>query len=407
MPEFLGEIKQNGGDFALLDSSNLRGGLMQVETIGDRDSIVEDKLKINTLVFVKEANSIFRYTESGWFPFKISDSSIKDYRLLTPSTMVIEANDGGIVLEDSIFQEGDIIGYSIQDTLTGTYAIVSSIEGNTISLTYANDEVEPPSKFETLYLIGSTVDNSRALLLALHKENGAIILSQFINKSLDNINSQYNLRLGQDKNDKWKVYADEVHFRGDFFDKRDRNISDLATVEYESLRREFGYDNLINNPSFITGFNCWDTENEAIYFTVAGKIILTDQTLLSSAVDGAYVIVENGQTVLKLTENSSLTQPNNNLRDIVDFEAGPNTWFDIFYTYKTLEPGTLIIKLGNTVKDSFNFTSTDYKVHRASFKWDGTGDLNISCTGKVKVKSIIIRPNEVKTIVDKYNLESK
>ena len=92
------------------------------------------------------------------------------------------------------------------------------------------------------------------------------------------------------------------------------------------------YDNLINNPSFITGFNCWDTENQATYFTVAGKILLTDQMLLSSATNGAYVLVENGQTVLKLTEGGYITQPNSNLKEIVDFEAGPNTWFDIFYT---------------------------------------------------------------------------
>lgn len=406
MPEFIGEIKQNGGDFALLDSSNLRGGLTQVKTLKDRDSIIADKLKINTLVFVEETNSIFRYTENGWSPFKVSDNSIRDYRLLTPSTMVTELDKDSLTLEDSIFQVGDIIGYNMQELLVGDYAVVSQTEGNVVKLTYS-EGATPPAKFTELYLIGSTTDESRALALVLHKVNGAIVLSQFVNRSIDSINTTYSLRLGQEINGKWKVYADEVHLRGDFFDKRDRNISDLATVEYESLRREFGYDNLINNPSFITGFNGWDTYNTAEYFTVAGKIILTDQTLLSNATDGAYVIVEGGQTVLKLTENSSLTQPNDNLRDIVDFEAGPNTWFDVFYTYRTIEPGTLTIKLGSTIKDSFNFTSTDYKVHRASFKWDGTGDLNISCSGKVKLKSIVIRPNEVKTLIDTYNLESK
>ena len=45
MPKFLGEIVQNGGDFALLDSSNVRGGFMQVDTLQERDSIIPDKLK--------------------------------------------------------------------------------------------------------------------------------------------------------------------------------------------------------------------------------------------------------------------------------------------------------------------------------------------------------------------------
>ena len=45
MPKFIGELLPKG-NFALVDSDNIRGGLMQVKTIEERNSIPSDKLKI-------------------------------------------------------------------------------------------------------------------------------------------------------------------------------------------------------------------------------------------------------------------------------------------------------------------------------------------------------------------------
>lgn len=396
MPKFIGELIP-AGDFALVDSSNIRGGLMQVKTLEERDSLPSDKVKPDSFVFVSDEETLFRYTELGWAPFKIGDKTIIDNWSLTTSFTVRKVENNVITVDREGLEEGDIISFK------RNYAIISSVDGLDVTI----DREPLPDVFDELLLMGSTTNEDRSLVLILKEDGGVLTFNQYINDSIDTINTKCTFKIGLGPNGKWKSYGDDVYFRGDFFDKRGRNISDLATVEYESLRREFGYDNLINNPSFITGFNCWDTENEAVYFTVAGKIILTDQMLLSSATNGAYVIVENGQTVLKLTENSSITQTNDNLRDIVDFEAGPNTWFDVFYTYKTIDPGTVTIKFGDTTKDIFNFSATDYKVHRASFKWDGTGDLNIACSGKIKIKSLVIRPNEVKTLIDTYKLEPK
>lgn len=66
MPNFLGEIKQQGNSkFALLDSSNIRGGCMQVDTIVERDTIVTDMLKVGMMVYVKETNQTFKYTSDN------------------------------------------------------------------------------------------------------------------------------------------------------------------------------------------------------------------------------------------------------------------------------------------------------------------------------------------------------
>lgn len=396
MPKFIGELLPQG-NFALIDSNNIRGGLMQVKTIEERNSIPSDKLKTGSLVLVTDEGTLFELTDSGWAPFKIENKAITGAWTLTPAFTIVAIEGNTITVDREGLEEGDIVSFNKH------YSTVTSVNGK--ELTIEGDT--EPELFNELLLMGSTLNEDRSVVLILEESDGVLALAQYVNTSIESINTKCTFKLGQGPNGKWKVYGTDVHFTGDFLDKRGRNISDLATIEYESLRREFGYDNLINNPSFITGFNCWDTENEATYFTAAGKIILTDQMLLSSATNGAYVLVENGQTVLKLTEGSSITQANNNLREIVDFEAGPNTWFDVFYTYKTVNPGTISVSFGDEVKDVFNFSSTDYRVHRASFKWDGTGDLNITCSGKVKLKSLVIRPNEVKTLIETYNLEPK
>lgn len=396
MPKFIGELLPQG-NFALIDSNNIRGGLMQVKTIEERNSIPSDKLKTGSLVLVTDDGTLFELTDSGWAPFKIENKAITGSWTLTPAFTIVAIEGNIITVDREGLEEGDIISFNRH------YSTITSVNGK--ELTIEGDT--EPELFNELLLMGSTLNKDRSVVLILEESDGVLALAQYVNTSIESINTKCTFKLGQGPNGKWKVYGTDVHFTGDFLDKRGRNISDLATIEYESLRREFGYDNLINNPSFITGFNCWDTENEATYFTAAGKIILTDQMLLSSATNGAYVLVENGQTVLKLTEGSSITQANSNLREIVDFEAGPNTWFDVFYTYKTVNPGTISVSFGDEVKDVFNFSSTDYRVHRASFKWDGTGDLNITCSGKVKLKSLVIRPNEVKTLIETYNLEPK
>lgn len=396
MPEFIGELIPKG-NFALIDSNNIRGGLMQVRTIGDRDSLPEDKIKLNSFVFVAEEEEIFRYTESGWAPFKVKNTSITGSRYLSPSFTVSKVENGIITVDRKGLKAGDIINFK-----KDKYSVITSVNELELSI-----EGETPELFDEVLLTGSISDKERSLVLVLEDTNGVLTLVQYMNTSISTLNTVCTFKLGYGANDKWKVYGDDVYFRGDFIDKRGRNISDLATVEYETLRREFGYDNLINNPSFITGFDCWDTNNTATYFTAAGKIILTDQLLLSSATEGAYVLVEDGQTVLKLTDGSNLVQSNQNLREIVDFEAGENTWFDLFYTYKAIEPGTLTISLNGAHKSVFNYSSNDYRVNRTSFKWDGQGDLSIHCTGKIKLKSIVIRPNETKTLIETYNLQPR
>lgn len=107
MPKFLGEIVQNGGDFALLDSSNLRGGFMQVKTLKDRDNIIPDKLKKGMLVFVEEEERIYKYRGDTWTLFKIANNDLDGATPLTLNTTVKEVTEEDnyykIVFDDNIF----------------------------------------------------------------------------------------------------------------------------------------------------------------------------------------------------------------------------------------------------------------------------------------------------------------
>lgn len=151
MPKFLGQITQQGGDFALLDSSDLRGGFMQVKTLQERDSIVEDKLKVGMLVFVEETDKFYKYKEPFvWTPQEFTSGknlkTINGLSLVGPGNIDLENISGnssadpainastlGVVQnEDTVRVEGYTIGGNLVTLIiksaTSSQAGVSSAE---------------------------------------------------------------------------------------------------------------------------------------------------------------------------------------------------------------------------------------------------------------------------------------
>lgn len=107
MPKFLGQITQQGGDFALLDSSDLRGGFMQVKTLQERDSIVEDKLKIGMIVFVEETDKFYKYEEPFvWTPQEFTSGknlkTINGLSLVGPGNIDLESISGSSSADPAI-----------------------------------------------------------------------------------------------------------------------------------------------------------------------------------------------------------------------------------------------------------------------------------------------------------------
>lgn len=433
MPKFLGEIVQSGGDFALLDSSNVRGGFMQVSTLQERDNIVPDKLKKGMLVYVEEEEQIFEWKGDIWVAFKVNGNDIDKCQFLTTSQKVkrhtepIYDDEGEIThygLEFDgpiIFQGGDLIGWDITSDLDGNisghFTEIAYVENNIAYIRVAVSN-PLPEKYTTVYLVGSTSDTVRRCVMVIHPYHGAMVLSQFLNISLDNINTNYTFRIGQHGVDYWKVYGEDVYFKGVFIDNKGRNLSDLVTLNQDTigtgftgLRREFGYENLLENPYFIGGMDCWLTRNTATYFKAGGKFIMTNKTLLSTKKDGAYVIIEDGQAVLRLI-NGFISQKNENLKKITDLDhTEPPYYVTLIFNYKPVTAGTLKVSIryteGGTTSTQYKAEQylpkdTEYHTWKSTFLWDGKGDFTVEYDGEIKIQTLVLKMNDVKNFEMKY-----
>lgn len=433
MPKFLGEIVQNNGDFALLDSSNIRGGFMQVDTLQERNSIIPDKLKKGMHCYVEEEEQIFEWKGDEWVLFQVNSNDIDRVQFLTVSQRVKERTEPlydengevthwGIRFDgDILFRDGDLIGWNLstdnESNITGKFTEIAFVRNG---IAYIRKSVDDylPQKYQTVYLVGSTSDIVRRCVLAVHPYHGAMVMSQFLNISLDNINTNYTFRVGQHGINKWKVYAEDVYLKGTFIDDKGRNLSDLVTLNQETintgltgLRREFGYENLLENPYFIGGMDCWLTKNTATYFKAGGKFIMTNKTLLSAKRDGAYVIIENGQAILRLV-NGFIIQKNENLKKITDLDnTEPPYYVTLIFNYKPITDGTLKVAIrykgeGSTTYQykAEQYLPQDNSFHtwKSTFLWDGKGDFSVEYNGEIKIQTFVLKMNEVRNFEKRY-----
>lgn len=421
MPKFLGEIVQNGGDFALLDSSNVRGGFMQLSTIEELHNIIPDKLKEHMIVHVAETGKMYEFMGDNWIEFS-PNKDIEGHQFLTVHHRVLEVTEEEeyykIIFDGDLFEGNDLIGYQIDDNLNGIYSKIEYIRDGAA---YISKDTTPPNKYDECYLVGSTSNRSRQVVLVYHRYNGAIVLSQFLNIALENINENYFFRVGQHGVNSWKVYGEDVYFKGTFIDEKGRDLSSMISYNqtsintgFTAIREEFGYDNLLNNPYFVSGLDCWISANTANFFTLKGKWILTNKTILSTKRDGAFVIDEEGRNVLRIV-SGYVAQRNEFLRKIVDLDEKICPYYvTVIFSYMPVTDGTLTVSMTN--EDSTGYTEAPnpikattplvagakYETFRASFLWNGTGDFKVAYTGEIKIQTLVLKVNEVKNLELKY-----
>lgn len=436
MPKFIGELKGYNENYALMDSSNLRGGFMQLSTMTELQGLPQDKRKKGMIAYVEEAEQIYEWKGDKWVIFKVNSGVIAEktdkvqfYTVseITEGEAPSITNDDGITIKGltfeniSTFKDGDLIGWDFRsdgDNIIGNYAEIYTIRNGVVYLK-PQDNLILPSKYTRVYVVGSTSDVVRRCVIATHPYHGSIVLSQFLNISLDNINTNYTFRLGQHSINRWKVYGEDVYFKGTFIDDKNRNLSDLVTLNQETistgllgLRREFGYENLLENPYFISGLDCWLTKNTADYFKANGKFIMTNKTLLSAKRDGAYVIVENDQAVLRLIRGF-ITQKNQNLKLINNFDkVDPPYYVTLIFNYKPVTSGTLKASIKykdgsgvtqQSVKAQQDLTPSDrYITWKSTFLWDGKGDFTIEYSGEIKIQTLVLKMDEVRNFEKKY-----
>jgi hypothetical protein len=62
-----------------------------------------------------------------------------------------------------------------------------------------------------------------------------MVLTQFVNVSLDNINTNYTFRLGQSSTNTWSAFGENVYFKGTFIDNQGRDLASLVTVNAATI----------------------------------------------------------------------------------------------------------------------------------------------------------------------------
>lgn len=157
--------------------------------------------------------------------------------------------------------------------------------------------------------------------------------------------------------------------------------------------------------------DCWLTRNTATYFKAGGKFVMTNKTLLSAKRDGAYVIIENGQAVLRLI-NGFITQKNENLKKITDLDnTEPPYYVTLIFNYKPVTAGTLKVSIqyksnGNSVAQykvqQYLPQDTSYHTWKSTFLWDGQGDFTIEYNGEIKIQTFVLKMNDVKNFEKRY-----
>lgn len=410
MPKFIGEILQNGGDFALLDSSNIRGGFMQVDTLSQRDSLYTDKVKVGMLVYVDENQKLYIRRSKGWEEFKIGTNISDGPLIYTQTDLVTDIVKRGertfIKTANSKLVVGDILGYDINTSLEGKYFTVLSQTDQLFEVSSADIEAN-----QTVSIVGSTLDPYKQLVPVFHLYNGTCVFSQFLNNNLAALFTRVTVRLGLSQDKRWKLYAEDAYIKGTFIDRYSRNLSDIITensLNIASIQSSLMRENLLRNPNFLQGTSYWYYPVTVKAFSVGGKLITTQGKFLGvNKGNKVYVFKEEGYPVLRI-EDSYIQQPNKFLKsDTIELDIEYPCYITLSFDYKAITEGTLQITMDNDLQDTIKATQdlssySEYHVFKTSFLWNGTGDLKIQYTGTINIKALSVRIDSIRSFEYKY-----
>lgn len=221
------------------------------------------------------------------------------------------------------------------------------------------------------------------------------------------------------------LYSDNAYLRGTFLLVTGEDILTKFEITegkiqsaVEGLIKDVSEkDNYLNNSSFTSGLDKWDTVNDTVFFLLGNKWIWANDNVLSNKGDGASAIKDDGRNVVRI-RNKYIVQNNNNLREKPIFkpnedglkEAVP-VYLSFFYRCK--EPGTLYVSFDNIDKTGFapynsmtvseELAATDgYVQYTCEGLWNGTGDFHLSFTGEIYLYMLVLSTDKVNALTYKY-----
>ena len=311
-------------------------------------------------------------------------------------------------------------------TETGIVVVKEEFEG-----------VEPKEGDECV-LMGNTANSDRQnMVLISATEDGqprVDVMDGVSGKTFDNALRARLGNLDGIKDDKFPadrqprgngLYADNAYMKGTFVLETGEDVKTRFEITegkvqsaIDSVRNDFlsekGY---LNNPTFASGLEKWNSENETVFFLVGNRWIWVNGAALSKKGDDASVVTDMGRKVVRI-RNKYIRQKHENLRFVPTFptnSAGKKEALPVFlsFFYRCAKSGTLKIGFENVDKTGFaDFNSMEvseeiaatggYVQYTCSGLWNGTGDFKLAFDGDIYLYMLVLSTDKIEALTYKY-----
>lgn len=311
-------------------------------------------------------------------------------------------------------------------TETGIVVVKEEFEG-----------VEPKEGDECV-LMGNTANSDRQnMVLISATEDGqprVDVMDGVSGKTFDNALRARLGNLDGIKDDKFPadrqprgngLYADNAYMKGTFVLETGEDVKTRFEITegkvqsaIDSVRNDFlsekGY---LNNPTFASGLEKWNSENETVFFLVGNKWVWANGAALSKKGDGASVVTDKGRKVVRI-RNKYIRQKHENLRFVPTFPTngdGKKEALPVYlsFFYRCAKAGTLKIGFENVDKTGFaDFNSLEvseeiaatggYVQYTCSGLWNGTGDFKLAFDGDIYLYMLVLSTDKIEALTYKY-----
>ena len=295
-----------------------------------------------------------------------------------------------------------------------------------------------PKEGDECVLMGNTVNSDRQnMVLISATEDGqprVDVMDGVSGKTFDNALRARLGNLDGIKDDKFPadrqprgngLYADNAYMKGTFVLETGEDVKTRFEITegkvqsaIDSVRNDFlsekGY---LNNPTFASGLEKWNSENETVFFLVGNRWIWANGAALSKKGDGASVVTDMGRKVVRI-RNKYIRQKHENLRFVPTFptnSVGKTEALPVYlsFFYRCAKSGTLKIGFENVDKTGFaDFNSMEvseeiaatggYVQYSCSGLWNGTGDFKLEFDGDIYLYMLVLSTDKIEALTYKY-----
>ena len=295
-----------------------------------------------------------------------------------------------------------------------------------------------PKEGDECVLMGNTANSDRQnMVLISATEDGqprVDVMDGVSGKTFDNALRARLGNLDGIKDDKFPadrqprgngLYADNAYMKGTFVLETGEDVKTRFEITegkvqsaIDSVRNDFlsekGY---LNNPTFASGLEKWNSENETVFFLVGNKWVWANGAALSKKGDGASVVTDMGRKVVRI-RNKYIRQKHENLRFVPTFptnSAGKKEALPVYlsFFYRCAKAGTLKIGFENVDKTGFadfnsmevseEIAATDgYVQYTCSGLWNGTGDFKLAFDGDIYLYMLVLSTDKIEALTYKY-----